>query len=96
MLRSGEELEYEIEMQPLQTLVPVHKYDQLPSYFIYAGEAWDLFGIEGGGECTRGGAALVPVHKYDQLPNYFIYAGERACALLGMGWGWWWGWGWIT
>lgn len=36
-LRSGEELEYEIEMQPLQTLVPVHKYDQLPSYFIYAG-----------------------------------------------------------
>lgn len=37
VLRSGEELEYEIEMQPLQTLVPVHKYDQLPSYFIYAG-----------------------------------------------------------
>lgn len=38
VLRSGDELEYEIEMQPLQTLVPVHKYDQLPSYFIYAGE----------------------------------------------------------
>lgn len=37
VLRSGEELEYEVVMQPLQTLVPVHKYDQLPSYFIYAG-----------------------------------------------------------
>lgn len=37
VLRSGEELEYEIQMQPLQTLVPVHKYDQLPSYFIYSG-----------------------------------------------------------
>ena len=34
VLRSGQELEYEVEMQPLQTLVPVHKYDQLPSYFI--------------------------------------------------------------
>lgn len=38
VLRNGEELEYEIELQPLQTLVPVHKYDQLPSYFIYAGK----------------------------------------------------------
>eukprot|EP00878_Enallax_costatus_P026753 GHUV01028740.1.p1 GENE.GHUV01028740.1~~GHUV01028740.1.p1 ORF type:complete len:293 (+),score=101.63 GHUV01028740.1:117-995(+) len=37
VLRSGKELEYDIQLEPLQTLVPVHKYDQLPSYFIYAG-----------------------------------------------------------
>jgi hypothetical protein len=37
VLRGGEELEYDLTLEPLQTLVPVHKYDQLPSYFIYAG-----------------------------------------------------------
>jgi hypothetical protein len=38
VLRSGAVLEYDLQLDPLQTLVPVHKYDQLPSYFIYAGE----------------------------------------------------------
>lgn len=37
VLRGGKEFEYDIALDPLQTLVPVHKYDQLPSYFIYAG-----------------------------------------------------------
>lgn len=37
VLRKGEIHEYDIPVQPLDTLVPVHKYDQLPSYFIYAG-----------------------------------------------------------
>jgi hypothetical protein len=38
VLRGGEELEYDLKLDPLQTLVPVHKYDQLPSYYIWAGE----------------------------------------------------------
>ncbi|KAF6257274.1 trypsin-like cysteine/serine peptidase domain-containing protein [Scenedesmus sp. NREL 46B-D3] len=37
VLRDGSSLEYDLQLDPLQTLVPVHKYDQLPSYFIYAG-----------------------------------------------------------
>jgi hypothetical protein len=37
VLRGGDVLEYDLQLDPLQTLVPVHKYDQLPSYFIYAG-----------------------------------------------------------
>lgn len=37
VLRGGSVLEYDLQLDPLQTLVPVHKYDQLPSYFIYAG-----------------------------------------------------------
>jgi hypothetical protein len=41
VLRGGESLEYDLQLDPLQTLVPVHKYDQLPSYFIYAGEQSD-------------------------------------------------------
>jgi hypothetical protein len=37
VLRDGQVLEYDIVLSPLDSLVPVHKYDQLPSYFIYAG-----------------------------------------------------------
>jgi hypothetical protein len=37
VLRDGTELEYDVVIAPLEALVPVHKYDQLPSYFIYAG-----------------------------------------------------------
>ncbi|XP_047316118.1 protease Do-like 10, mitochondrial [Impatiens glandulifera] len=37
VLRNGEEQEFSIKLHPLQPLVPVHQYDQLPSYFIFAG-----------------------------------------------------------
>ncbi|XP_057470887.1 protease Do-like 10, mitochondrial isoform X1 [Actinidia eriantha] len=37
VLRNGEEHEFNISLRPLQPLVPVHQYDQLPSYFIFAG-----------------------------------------------------------
>jgi hypothetical protein len=56
VLRNREELEYEIELQPLQTLVPVHKYDQLPSYFIYAG---GHIATRDGSKCTLGHSAMV-------------------------------------
>lgn len=37
VLRNGEEHEFKITLQPLQPLVPVHQFDKLPSYFIFAG-----------------------------------------------------------
>ncbi|PSR98120.1 Protease Do-like [Actinidia chinensis var. chinensis] len=37
VLRNGEEHEFSITLCPLQPLVPVHQYDKLPSYFIFAG-----------------------------------------------------------
>ena len=37
VLRDGQVLDYDIPLSPLDSLVPVHKYDQLPSYLIYAG-----------------------------------------------------------
>ncbi|XP_050207732.1 protease Do-like 10, mitochondrial isoform X2 [Mercurialis annua] len=37
ILRDGEEQEYSITARPLQPLVPVHQFDKLPSYFIFAG-----------------------------------------------------------
>lgn len=37
VLRDGEEHEFSITLRPLQPLVPVHQFDQLPSYYIFAG-----------------------------------------------------------
>ncbi|KAL6565290.1 Protease Do-like 10, mitochondrial [Orobanche gracilis] len=37
VLRDGEELEFTVSLRPLQPLVPVHQFDKLPSYFIFAG-----------------------------------------------------------
>ncbi|KAK7243372.1 hypothetical protein RIF29_38166 [Crotalaria pallida] len=37
VLRDGEEHELSIILQPLQPLVPVHQFDKLPSYYIFAG-----------------------------------------------------------
>eukprot|EP00257_Ricinus_communis_P024959 XP_025012373.1 protease Do-like 10, mitochondrial [Ricinus communis] len=37
ILRDGEEQEYNIIIRPLQPLVPVHQFDKLPSYYIFAG-----------------------------------------------------------
>ncbi|KAJ4968501.1 hypothetical protein NE237_015202 [Protea cynaroides] len=37
VLRDGVEYEFSITLQPLQPLVPVHQFDHLPSYFIFAG-----------------------------------------------------------
>lgn len=37
VLRDGEEHELKVTLQPLQPLVPVHQFDKLPSYFIFAG-----------------------------------------------------------
>ncbi|XP_048444466.1 protease Do-like 10, mitochondrial [Pyrus x bretschneideri] len=37
VLRDGEEYEFSIALQPLQPLVPVHQFDKLPSYYIFAG-----------------------------------------------------------
>lgn len=37
VLRDGLEHEFSISLQPLQPLVPVHQFDKLPSYFIFAG-----------------------------------------------------------
>ncbi|KAM7469180.1 hypothetical protein LguiA_007363 [Lonicera macranthoides] len=37
VLRDGEEHEFTITVRPLQSLVPVHQFDKLPSYFIFAG-----------------------------------------------------------
>ncbi|KAK9292357.1 hypothetical protein L1049_020323 [Liquidambar formosana] len=36
-LRNGEEYELSVTLQPLQPFVPVHQFDKLPSYFIFAG-----------------------------------------------------------
>ncbi|XP_010277816.1 PREDICTED: protease Do-like 10, mitochondrial [Nelumbo nucifera] len=37
VLRNGVEYEFNITLLPLQPLVPVHQFDKLPSYFIFAG-----------------------------------------------------------
>uniref|UniRef100_A0A5B7BGG7 Protease Do-like 10 n=1 Tax=Davidia involucrata TaxID=16924 RepID=A0A5B7BGG7_DAVIN len=37
VLRNGEEHDFSITLRPLQPLVPVHQFDKLPSYFIFAG-----------------------------------------------------------
>lgn len=37
VLREGEQHEFSISLWPLQPLVPVHQFDKLPSYFIFAG-----------------------------------------------------------
>ena len=37
VLRDGAVLDFELPLAPLEALVPVHKYDTLPSYFICAG-----------------------------------------------------------
>ncbi|MED6183275.1 Protease Do-like 10, mitochondrial [Stylosanthes scabra] len=37
VLRDGKELELNIILRPLQPLVPVHQFDKLPSYYIFAG-----------------------------------------------------------
>ncbi|KAF5203120.1 Protease do-like 10 protein [Thalictrum thalictroides] len=37
VLRGGIEYEFTVTLQPLQPLVPVHQFDKLPSYFIFAG-----------------------------------------------------------
>ncbi|KAJ6350485.1 hypothetical protein OIU78_006619 [Salix suchowensis] len=37
LLRGGEEHEFCITLRPLQPLVPVHQFDKLPSYYIFAG-----------------------------------------------------------
>ncbi|EOA16309.1 hypothetical protein CARUB_v10004459mg [Capsella rubella] len=37
VLREGKEHEFSITLKPLQPLVPVHQFDQLPSYYIFAG-----------------------------------------------------------
>ncbi|OMO52713.1 Peptidase S1 [Corchorus olitorius] len=37
VLRNGEEHEFTITLRPLQPLVPVHQFDKLPSYYIFAG-----------------------------------------------------------
>ncbi|GER51325.1 DegP protease 10 [Striga asiatica] len=37
VLRDGRELEFSITLRPLQPLVPVHQFDKLPSYYIFAG-----------------------------------------------------------
>ncbi|XP_009420477.2 protease Do-like 10, mitochondrial [Musa acuminata AAA Group] len=37
LLRDGIEQEFSISLRPLQPLVPVHQFDKLPSYYIFAG-----------------------------------------------------------
>ncbi|CAM8922754.1 unnamed protein product [Rhodiola kirilowii] len=37
VLRDGQEHDLTVTLQPLQPLVPVHQFDTLPSYFIFAG-----------------------------------------------------------
>ncbi|XP_010027457.2 protease Do-like 10, mitochondrial [Eucalyptus grandis] len=37
VLRDGEVKEFSIALRPLQQLVPVHQFDKLPSYYIFAG-----------------------------------------------------------
>ncbi|KAK1266203.1 hypothetical protein QJS04_geneDACA015586 [Acorus gramineus] len=37
VFRDGSELELSIRLRPLQPLVPIHQFDKLPSYFIFAG-----------------------------------------------------------
>lgn len=37
VLRNGEEHEFSVNLRPIEPLVPVHQFDKLPSYFIFAG-----------------------------------------------------------
>lgn len=37
VLRAGEAFEFDVPLQPLQTLVPICKYDEVPSFLVYAG-----------------------------------------------------------
>ncbi|MEW5297330.1 MAG: hypothetical protein WDW36_000546 [Sanguina aurantia] len=37
VLRDGAPLEFNVDVQPNDQLVPVHQYDRLPSYYIFAG-----------------------------------------------------------
>lgn len=37
VLRDGKELEFTIKLGPIRPLVPIHQFDQLPTYFIFAG-----------------------------------------------------------
>ncbi|XP_030513088.1 protease Do-like 10, mitochondrial [Rhodamnia argentea] len=37
VLRDGKENEFSITLRPLQQLVPVHQFDKLPTYYIFAG-----------------------------------------------------------
>lgn len=37
VLRDGKELEFTIKLGPIRPLVPIHQFDQLPSFFIFAG-----------------------------------------------------------
>ncbi|CAN0881955.1 Protease Do-like 10, mitochondrial [Linum grandiflorum] len=37
VLRGGQQHEFRITVRPLQPLVPVHQFDKLPSYYIFAG-----------------------------------------------------------
>ncbi|XP_020216973.1 protease Do-like 10, mitochondrial [Cajanus cajan] len=37
VLRDGQEHELSVVVQPIQPLVPVHQFDKLPSYYIFAG-----------------------------------------------------------
>ncbi|CAN1162612.1 Protease Do-like 10, mitochondrial [Linum perenne] len=37
VLRGGQQHEFKITVRPLQPLVPVHQFDKLPSYYIFAG-----------------------------------------------------------
>ncbi|ERN20200.1 protease Do-like 10, mitochondrial [Amborella trichopoda] len=37
VLRDGQELELSVVVHPLKALVPVHEYEKLPSYYIFAG-----------------------------------------------------------
>ncbi|XP_059665551.1 protease Do-like 10, mitochondrial [Cornus florida] len=37
VLRNGEEHEFSVTLRPLKALVPVHQFDKLPSYYIFAG-----------------------------------------------------------
>lgn len=37
ILRNGEVCELSVTLRPLQSLVPVHQFDKLPSYYIFAG-----------------------------------------------------------
>ncbi|GAB4835326.1 Protease Do-like 10, mitochondrial [Ancistrocladus abbreviatus] len=37
VLREGKEYDFTISLHPLQPLVPVHQFDKLPSYYIFAG-----------------------------------------------------------
>lgn len=37
VLRDGEELEFTVTLRPLKPLVPIHQFDKVPSYFVFAG-----------------------------------------------------------